>query len=425
MKEIKSIFSVFISINFYKVIILITLLSAVFNPFNVLGEETLVFAPFISRLKASEHNSLINISWKDSRDIKGTYLIYRHTEVINRNNFSDAYLVDEIPSGVENYSDRVINNTDFYYAVIVKNSEGNAFDIFLPYRNITLKPVSVKSREKIGESAASVRYLTAVTAKDSIILDFNADSAERNLAVLRHDEPIFSREDILSSTILDIIPSYRKSYTDYPIPGVPWYYCVIDAELLKNLNVPLVPFENTTLSAAEIELTPGQYKLSNLSVKRAEPLPGFRINNYLESGGKIKTTRDDFSIFRKKTDASTKAKIESIKLKYKIDYHVKLEPVTLDMPENSEKYEENGDELRLSVIVEKYFLKERWEDSVKNLLNLSRTARKSLKNKVSFYLGQSYYFLDKPEHSFFEFLKSSESFYPESRIWIDNILLSD
>ncbi len=387
-------------------------------------EENFVFAPFISRLKAVESNSLINITWKDSRDIDGTYLIYRHTEEINRNNFADAFLVDEIPQGAENYSDSTINNTDFYYAVIAKNKEGNIFDIFLPYRNITLKPVSIKSIDKIGENTASVRYLTAAAAKDSIFLDFNADSPERYLAVLRHIEPIFGREDILSSTILNIIPSYRKSYTDYPIPGVPYYYCVIDAELLKNLNAELIPFENTTLSAAEIALTPGQEKQSNLSALRAEPLPGFKINNYLETGSRIKTAGPEYNISFKKISDSTKNKIDLLISGYNINTE-ELIPVTLEMPEKTVKNGKTAEEIRLSVIIEKYFLKRNWQESVKNLLDLSRTSeRKSLKNRVSFYLGQSYYFLDRPEYAFFEFLKSSESFYPESRVWLDKILLS-
>jgi len=408
----------------YTIISLFLLLMVLLIQSGAYCEESFVFAPFISRLKAVESNSRINITWKDSRDIDGTYLIYRHTEEINRNNFTDSFLVDEIPAGIEHYSDSAVNNTDFYYAVIAKNKEGNIFDIFLPYRNITLKPVAIKSIEKIGVNAASVRYLTAAAAKDSIFLDFNADTTERYLAVLRHVEPIFGREDILSSTLLNIIPSYRKSYTDYPIPGVPYYYCVIDAELLKNLSGELIPFENTTLSAAEIPLTPGQEMQSNLSALRAEPLPGFKINNYLETGSRIKTAGPEYNISFQKISDSTKNKIDLLISGYNINTE-ELIPVTLEMPEKTVKNAKTGEEIRLSVIIEKYFLKNNWRESVTNLLDLSRTTeRKSLKNRISFYLGQSYYFLGRPEYAFFEFLKSSESFYPESRFWMDKILLS-
>ncbi len=403
----------------FKPFLLFLSLLLLFENKSIFCDDNYVFAPFISRLKAFEDNSSVKITWKDSRDIKGSYLIYRHTEPITRNNFADAFLVDEILPGTESYSDTVIPNTGFYYAVVVKNEKGDVFNIFLPYRNVTSKPVTVESINRIGDSAASVKYLTVTGKKDSLILSFSPSSSDRQLAVLRNIDPIFTADDIINSTILGIIPSHRKSYTDFPIPGVPCYYCIVDAELLKNLNVELIPFENTTLNAAEIPIPSGTLQLAALPEKRISPLPGYRLFNYLETGESIKTLLPEYSYSIRKLSQKTDAIIDSVLAKADVEYSM-METALLEQPET---IPDDSEEKRLSIIIEKYINNNLWEEAEKSLSDLTRTsASKSFRNKAGYYLGQAYYFQGKSEKAYLEFLKSSESYYPESRKWMENIL---
>lgn len=386
------------------------------NP--LFSEDNFVFAPFVSRLKVYEENSSVKISWKDSRDIKGTYLIYRHTEQIDRSNFSDALVVEEIDAGTETYTDRVSSNTDFYYAVVAKNNGGEIFNIFLPYRNITLLPVSVKTIEKTGDNAAIVRYLNVSGKNDSLILSFNSSDQDRHLAVLRNIEPIFTSSDIAASTILNVIPSYRRSYTDFPIPGVPYFYAVVDSELVKTQNAELIPFENTTINSSEIPIG-RDLTVAELYPGRRKPLPGYRLYNYLESGERIQNTLPEYNRAKEKLTINSDSIVSSLKNRYS-PAEKTPEPGILDTDKNSN---ENSGETRLEIIIEKYFMAQDWENGEKALEDLLRsTEKKSLKNRLNYYLGQVFYFRNKPEKAFICFLAASENYYPEAKKWMDIIL---
>jgi hypothetical protein len=284
-----------------------------------------------------------------------------------------------------------------------------------------LLPVSVKTIEKTGDNAAIVRYLNVSAKNDSLILSFNSSVQDRHLAVLRNIEPIFTNNDIATSTILNLIPSYRKSYTDFPIPGVPYFYAVVDSELVKTMNAELVPFENATINSSEIPITSRDMTVAELYPGRRKPLPGYRLYNYLETGEKIQNTLTEYSRKKEKLTEKSDTIVSYLKSRY-IPVEKTPEPDILDVDKNSN---ENSGETRLKIIIEKYFMAQDWENVEKTLEDLLRsTEKKSLKNRLNYYLGQAYFFRNKPEKAFICFLTASESYYPEAKKWMDNIILS-
>lgn len=406
--------------KFMKNISLISaLLLALLITHSAYSSDNYVFAPFVSRLKAVEDDSSIKLKWKDSRDIKGSCLIYRHTEVISRNNFSDAFLVAEVPIKTESYTDTAMADTDFYYSVLVKNEEGNIYDIFIPYRNVTSIPVSISDIKKIDDNLTYITYLRVSEKIDSLYLTFRSSNPERNAAVLRSEEPIFTVEDIKTARLLSIIPSLKESYSDFPIAGVPYYYCVVDAQLLKSYNITIIPFENSTISPSEIKISENSIAVLEKTVYlRPEPLPAIFLDRDIETGKKLASGYNNYfpeKDIRKKTQKIITSLIEESSLnKSSISEGEILNP---------DDYYNQKENIQLSVLIERYFFQKDWYEFKDRLKDFIRTSeRKSLKDRGSFYLGQCYYFTGDYNRAYLEFLESSESFYPESKKWMNTIL---
>ena len=379
--------------------------------------DNYVFAPFISRLKAVEDNSAIKLTWKDSGDAKGTYLIYRHTEKISRNNFSDAFLVSEVNTGVENYTDTAMAGTDFYYSVILKTAENKQYDIFIPYRNVTSYPVSISEIRKIDDNLTYITYLRVTEKEDSLYLTFRSSNPDRNAAVLRSHTPIFTTDDLKKSDLLSVISSGRESYSDFPVAGIPCYYTVVDAELLKSYNMDIIPFENTTLTPSEIKITDKVITVFKKSIPlRPEPLPAVNLDINIETGRKISSAYEKF-FPEIKLGKNTENLVRNI-LENEPKPE-KPEPVII----NSEDFYSQRENIQLTVILSRYFFKEDWKNLELKLKDFIRNNRQnSLNKRASFYLGQCYFYQGNYNKSFMEFLTSSDSYYPESRKWMDNIL---
>ena len=382
--------------------------------------ENYVFAPFVSRLKAVEDNSSIRLTWKDSGNAEGSYIIYRHTEKISRNSFADAFQVAEVKKGVQKYTDAAMAGTDYYYSVLLKNKEGNIFDIFIPYRNVTSNPVSISSIKKIDDNITYITYLNVMEKEDSLYLTFKSSNHERNIAVLRSREPVLTTDDLKKADLLSVVPSDGENYTDFPIAGIPYYYTVVDAELLKSYNMEIIPFENTTITPSEIKITDQAITSLKKSInERQKPLTAVYIDRNIETGRKLLSAYNKFF-----PEKGLGGKTVSI-IKEMTESRISTILMAPELIDSGDFYSQR-ENIRLSVILDRYFFKKDWKNLEEKLVDFKRSLKtSSLKNRTSFYLGQSYYFQGKKEKAFMEFLSASESYYPESRKWMNNILLSE
>ena len=59
-----------------------------FVPLLLPSQSSEVFAPFVSRLKARAEPSNITLTWRNSKDLQGEKLIYRHTREIDEVNLA-------------------------------------------------------------------------------------------------------------------------------------------------------------------------------------------------------------------------------------------------------------------------------------------------------------------------------------------------
>ncbi len=388
----------------------------IFPSLNLFCENFSGFVPFISKISISEDNLAVKIEWKDIKSLSASYLIYRHTEEINRNNFSDAYIVEEVKAGKEFYYDLVTDNGDFYYAVVAKSKEGNIFNIFLPNINTTIKPIAIKNVKKQDNKPVIIKNIKAAVREDSIALDFDPSRNDRKIAVIRSINPIFSQKDIGESIIVNIISSGRKNYIDYTFPGIPYYYCIIDANLLSNPNDEITASINSTIEAVKIPLKKDIKNYKVTAAARSKPVPNYRVSIFFETG----TSEVISNSILKKISLETENIISNLLIKYNTNYNSKMMPELL---KDFFNYIKDSSDNALAEIIKNYFIKGSWEKAEKNLVNLKQSSEKnSFKNKCSFYLGQVYYFNGNMEKAYMEFLLSSENYYPESKRWMENIL---
>ncbi len=138
--------------------------------------EQEVLAPFVSRLKATTNASSIIITWKDSEDVSGTDLIFRHSEQIGAENWDQAELIARVSEGQQSYTDYPPNLQPYYYAVIVEAADKSKYLLFIPFRNITLtgRQVESLSLPEPEEAASQITSLTAVATADTVSINFEA-----------------------------------------------------------------------------------------------------------------------------------------------------------------------------------------------------------------------------------------------------------
>ena len=111
-------------------------------------EDRDVFAPFVSRLRVAVRDPQVRLTWRDSDDLEsGSYRVYRHTAEITQDTIDNAALVAEVDTGVETYLDTPLEEGAYYYAVIAAEESGRMFPIFVPFRNKTIRPVTVAQLE--------------------------------------------------------------------------------------------------------------------------------------------------------------------------------------------------------------------------------------------------------------------------------------
>ena len=155
--------------------------------FSVLSFSTLsaqdrdVFAPFVSRLKVRTEESSITITWQDTEDVDGTYLIYRHTREIGTGNFKNAVKLAELSKGTEIYLDYPPDKNTYYYAVLVRDSNGRIYELFIPFRNKSITGASVASLASQEQIAAKITGISATTQEDSVLISFTSSKPDRNL----------------------------------------------------------------------------------------------------------------------------------------------------------------------------------------------------------------------------------------------------
>ncbi|MBU8913399.1 MAG: hypothetical protein KOO61_05195 [Spirochaetales bacterium] len=435
-----------------------------------------IFAPFVSRLRISTRDPEIRLTWKDSEDVDGACRIYRHTSEINAETFLDAELVAQVESGVQSFIDAPAHPGDYYYGVFAESAAGSLYEIFIPYRNTTFAPVTVANVATLAERSAHIRGIQAVENDGVILVEYESDQVGRELIVYRSTSPFTAPDDLLSAGIVATVMSTVESVIDYPVPGVPYYYGVVDSALVAEGSAVFEPGGNATETSVEIPLptaaaalqpepepettsepveqqpdetsaspqvasvpqgTPEpvevveqpeepaeaepaqQVFVPEISRRRPLPLPFLQLNTDLQTGDRLGdaviTVADPQSI-----SSTTQAALDEMLGRLTPRSPESLRPEIL--PEDTLP-SPHGAEFTLRTILDGPIANLAWEDALLQLNNfLSLPLSSDVRSRALFYRAQCFYFTGETARAFVEFLLARDAHFAEAEGWLDVIL---
>ena len=219
--------------------------------------------PFVSRLRATAGESSVQLSWRAVQGFAGSYRIYRHTKEIDGTSFPAAVQIGTVGAGVSAYEDFPPAPGAYYYAVLM--DDGKLSLLFVPFRNKTSAPVQVAGTAPEREKATSITGLAAEVVGDAVRLSFQSSRAGRDLLLFRSLQPMRSGADLSSSPFS--LKAGSNRYDDYPIPGLDYYYALVDAGLFKLGQAEIAAGQNSTLQPARVPLDAGRVGLPPAAVE--------------------------------------------------------------------------------------------------------------------------------------------------------------
>ena len=398
--------------------------------------------PYPSHLRASAKENLVILSWTDSPDTKGKYIVYRSDKIINAGNLSSSTRLGDISSGSQTYTDTPPDSTPYFYAVFALADDGMPYLVYVPMNTTTTIGISVGLASPIvpsptaspslkttsgtiyaqtATSAAPSAFVSAIKAKtkgDAIVISYEA-SPKSQLVLYRGTKPLVGAADLLNASLIAAFTDKDGRFADYPVPGVDYYYAILGEEDLKAGRISIIPGVNSLTFPTQVRAAAISSGFSETPPEsRTTPLPYFLMedgvsgNTVLSQNGGPTTSRP--------VSSETEKAIAALLLK--------SPPVNTAMPATRILPEElsipsGGEDYSLSLIVSERIVAKDWLaaiDQLRKYLSLNRSPKASA--RARFYLGEALAYSGSSRDSFFEFL-SARDFYPiETKPWIEYVL---
>ena len=383
-----------------------------------------IFAPFVSGLSASVSANAVTLTWKPAPSGIDVYDIYRSTESLNESSFARAVKIGSVRSDKSAFTDYPPTTDNYYYAVLGRSKDNTLYKLFIPYRNITVSPVTVETTDSMKAVATKISQLSATPAEDAIRLEFESSKPNREVIIYRSNNRIQSQQDLIEASAIATIGSQERQYTDYPLGGISYFYAVVDAEMAKAGSYDFRSGENSL--AEPVELPVG----TQISLQRSKPdaritpLPYLLLNNGSFS-------RANFSRPSAELDEDTQAvwkKLDGLLASGSEPSAASPDILPIDQTDQSgtDSSQDNSTQ-QLARIVNNSFpenTRDRtaWQNAEKQLgafFNISRTD--SVETRAHYYMGQAYFFQGKYKQAFFEFIMAQDDFYTEVQPWLERI----
>jgi hypothetical protein len=394
--------------------------------FSQTGSEGAVFAPFVSQLSAETRNNLVRLSWQDSRDARGPVYIFRSTRPFRGDQLPGDIKPVEVPYGAQSYVDENEGAGTIYYFAAASDEQGRRYDILIPYNNTIPVNTAAPSGEtlRVAEAPApaepeqspggpGISGLEARVEGEGITLSYRTAGEDKNTVLYRGVQPLRTTADLLQAVIIQSGPA--RSFTDYPVPGIPYYYAVIFEDELIQGDVKIFPGRNATVQGVEIPAGASRIGQPGAQERlRSMPLPMISIYNAVPGS-------DSYS----EIPGYTPLKPEAAKAVGDIQ-RVTPNPPPLRKPRAFSRDLEapaGGEESQLRTIVQGPFVQQDWQTCRTELLRYLSLPRSSLSEaRARFYLGQVYYFSGSNREALVEFLMVQSHYPLEAKEWLSAVL---
>jgi len=362
--------------------------------------------PVVQSLSAQVIGASVTLTWLPAPMVEGNYIILRGTEPITSENRSTALELASIPITEKSWNGTLPDERDYFFAVATQEPNGFEYSFFLPFSNALILPVRADTVPATSEPLRFTSF-NAKTREDAVILTWTVSGGGRNLILYRSTTPFRGLDSLLTALVVSTFTDDGTPYVDYPVPGVPYYYAIIDDDTLRTGTARFQHGINTISVPVEVSASYAvQYK-GFMPAIRPIPLPLLNPNHEFHHGNVL------FS-------SDTEAIIRALSLERPIQIPKVREPYIFLSDVNSDT---RGEEFVLRQVLAETFRQKKWEETITALerfLTIRRSPR--TKARTHFYLGQAYNFTGRYHEALKEFLLSQDEYYAQSREWIQYIL---
>jgi hypothetical protein len=375
--------------------------------------------PFVSLLKAEPAGYQVKLSWRDAPEKVALYSIYRYGQEISADNLKNAQLIGQVNPGVQYFIDTPPDEKEYFYAVLAQDAAGKLFSTLIPFRNKTLAGVAVTTAATEEQLAASISDIRAApnAAGDSIEVTFHSTNATRDLLLFRSTAAVADTEDLLrsgSATQLDA----GTTKVDVPaLPGVDYWFTVLDAGLFKLGTVQITDGVNTTTDPVRLP-TNGKLAFSPPAfTRRLMPLPSLEITYGIQSGKPLPGASFPGLPAPRPLSEETQKALAILLAAVPQPPQPQMERTVLPAEATPSP---DRDESALQQIIKGPFLGGDAVAAQKELLDfLGMRTPADMQARAHFYLGQSYFLTGQTREALLEFLLAEESYYHEVQAWED------
>ena len=396
-----------------------------FLPFSALAQtepEDPIFAPFVSQLSAETKNNLIRLSWLDSPDVRGTVYIFRSSQPLETGRIPVNIRPLEAPYGTQSYIDETEGSGTMHYFVAASDEQGYRYDIVIPYSNTISVNIAgspeggtpLAGEEQNSYSAEpEISGIETKVEGEGVIISFHVADGKKNTVLYRSVQPLRNTPDLLQALIVQ--SGITSPFTDYPVPGISYYYAIILEDELIRGNVGLFPGRNVTTHPVEIPSTAERAGLPGQEAPiRSMPLPMISVYNAVPGSDHYSETPSLAPL-----DSGAAKAVESIP-------RAKPNPPPQKKPRVFSRDLEppaGGEEAPLRLIVQGPVTKRDWHNARSELLRyLSLPRSAPSEARARFYLAQSYYFSGDNRGALIEFLMVQSQYPEEAQQWINAVL---
>jgi hypothetical protein len=362
--------------------------------------------PVVSGLQAVCKDTTVTLTWVKAPGIAGDNIILRSNRPITAANYKTADTRGTVPVAKTRFEDSIEPGQDYYYAVLSRDSDGTAYDFFLPVSNALVVPVSAGPVQTPAKETVLSTF-DVITRNDAVIITWKSSLAGKNIVLYRSTSPFTDMTSLVQAILVSTLVDTGAPFVDYPVPGVPYFYAVIDEDTLRTGSVQFAEGQNTNRIPVEIPASYARIKRSTLPSIRPIPLP------YLNLSQNAETPKWHFS-----------DKTEKIIQKVTAHPIVKKESAKNPFVFLSDKDSvSGGEEYNLKKILDTSFSSHTWNTAISDLndfLAIRRTAETTA--RTHFYLGEAWFFSGNYRKALPEFLLSQDLYYNQANEWIQYTL---
>ena len=317
-------------------------------------------------------------------------------------------------AGVEQYLYEPGDGKERYFLILAREGE-QLYNVQIPYRNMTMTALAAELPAVEEEKAALISDLKVIPDRQEMQISGISSRGERELILFRSSEKLTSRSDLMKAARVTNLTGEVLQWKDRVVPGIPFYYALVDRDLFLSGSTALLYEGNMTLEPVLIPLeewAPAEAH-SFKYFSRNIPLPILNIRRDIESGDLLHGPGPAAEAAQLSSEAElTLASLNFGKTLRSIDW-MESRILAVDRGANlNEALQE----------IPRLMEDQDWAALIdKTTRELEIAQDKEIRARLHFYRGQAYYFAGLLEYSFMDFLTARELYYSESELWMASI----